>query len=102
MSRNSPLLWHDLSCCYFAQLRLDTSIINPNEMANASLAAAKEAVKIDPSTWFYWNLLGVICMSNEIKNYALAQHSFVMAIQIEHNNACSWTNLGCLYLLLGD
>ncbi|NP_001153421.1 tetratricopeptide repeat domain 37 isoform X1 [Nasonia vitripennis] len=101
MSKNSPLLWHDLSRCYFAQLHLDTSI-DPNEIANKSLAAAKEAVKIDPSNWFHWNLLGVICMSNEIKNYALAQHSFVMAIETEPNNAVSWTNLGCLYLLLED
>ena len=40
-------------------------------------------------------------MTKEIKNYALAQHCFVTAIDEELNNAVAWTNLGSLYLHLG-
>ncbi|XP_011495670.1 PREDICTED: tetratricopeptide repeat protein 37 [Ceratosolen solmsi marchali] len=100
LSENSSLLWHDLAHCYLTQLHLDPSV-DRNDIVLKCLAAAKEAVQINPSYWFHWNVLGVICMANEIKNYALAQHSFVMAIEIE-SNSVSWTNLGCLYLLLGD
>jgi superkiller protein 3 len=91
-------LWHDLAYCYLAQLHLDSSV-DRNDVVQKSLEAAKEAVQINPSFWIHWNILGVICMTNEIKNYALAQHSFVMAIECE-SNSISWTNLGCLYLLL--
>lgn len=40
-------------------------------------------------------------MTEEIKNYALAQHCCVVAIDREPNNAIVWTNLGTLYLNLG-
>lgn len=40
-------------------------------------------------------------MLPEIRNYALAQHSWVMAIDREPNNGVAWTNLGTLYLYLG-
>lgn len=100
ISKNSPLLWHDLARCYLAQASLSKSE-NQKEILNRSLVAVKKAVKLNPSSPLHWNLLGVICMSSEIKNYALAQHSFVMAIEVESNNAVAWTNLGTLYLLLG-
>ncbi|XP_014213900.1 tetratricopeptide repeat protein 37-like [Copidosoma floridanum] len=101
MSKSSSLLWHDLARCYFAQLNLD-SLSDAKEVVKKSLAAAKEAVKLDPYNWFHWNLLGAICMSKLVKNYALAQHSFVMALERQSNNAVAWTNLGSLYLLLED
>lgn len=101
LSKESSLLWHDLARCYLAQFSLNP-LIDTKTVANKSLAAAKQAVRLSPSTWIHWNLLGVICMTEEIKNYALAQHSFVVAIRKEANNAVSWANLGSLYLHLGD
>ncbi|XP_011301228.1 tetratricopeptide repeat protein 37 [Fopius arisanus] len=101
LSKDSSFLWHDLACCYLTQLRLDSSV-DLLSTAKKSLAAAQQAVKLNPSTWVHWNLLGVICMTEEIKNYALAQHCWVMAIDREPNNAIAWTNLGTLYLHLGD
>ncbi|XP_012537096.1 tetratricopeptide repeat protein 37 [Monomorium pharaonis] len=99
--QNSALLWHDLACCYSMQLNRG-STVNKNDVAVKCYAAAKHAVKLCPQSWLHWNLLGVICMSIYIKNYALAQHCFVMAIDRELNNAVAWTNLGTLYLHLGD
>ncbi|KAI4499739.1 hypothetical protein M0802_004995 [Mischocyttarus mexicanus] len=100
LSKNSALLWHDLACCYLSQLRLNPSD-NRQEIANEALTAAKYAVKLCPTSWSHWNILGIICMIPEIKNCALAQHCFIMSISRE-NNAIVWTNLGILYALLGD
>ncbi|XP_015173707.1 PREDICTED: tetratricopeptide repeat protein 37 [Polistes dominula] len=100
LSKNSSLLWHDLACCYVSQLRLN-SINNRQEIANEALTAAKYAVKLCPTSWSHWNILGIICMIPEVKNYALAQHCFIMSISKE-NNAIVWTNLGILYALLGE
>ncbi|XP_029662452.1 tetratricopeptide repeat protein 37 [Formica exsecta] len=100
-AQNSALLWHDLACCYSMQLDRD-STVNKDDTAAKCLAAAKHAVKLCPQSWLHWNILGVICISPYIKNYALAQHCFVMAIDRESNNAIAWSNLGTLYLHLGD
>ncbi|KYM94057.1 PREDICTED: tetratricopeptide repeat protein 37 isoform X2 [Cyphomyrmex costatus] len=99
--QNSALLWHDLTCCYLIQLNR-ASTVNKNDVATKCYATAKHAVKLNPQSWLHWNILGVICMSVYIKNYALAQHCFIMAIDRESNNAIVWSNLGVLYLHLGD
>lgn len=77
------------------------STVNKDDTAAKCLAAAKHAVKLCPQSWLHWNILGVICISPYIENYALAQHCFVMAIDRESNNAIAWSNLGTLYLHLG-
>lgn len=100
LSPQSALLWHDLALCYLMQLQYDPSI-NHKNLASKSLAAAKHAIKLNPSIWIHWNLLGVICMSPYIKNFALAQHAYIMAIDTEINNAIVWCNLGTLYLYTG-
>ncbi|KAL6256062.1 hypothetical protein P5V15_013298 [Pogonomyrmex californicus] len=94
--QNSAFLWYDLACCYSLQLNRN-STINKNEIAVKCFAAAKHAVKLCPSSWLHWNLLGIICISPYIKNYALAQHCFVVAIDRESNNAIAWNNLGDIY-----
>ncbi|XP_046833328.1 tetratricopeptide repeat protein 37 [Vespa crabro] len=101
LSKDSALLWHDLACCYYAQLLLNPSI-DRKDIAIKSLSAAKYAVKLCPTSWLHWNILAIICMASEIKNYALAQHSYVMSISRESNNALVWSNLGILYLYIGD
>ncbi|XP_076474936.1 tetratricopeptide repeat protein 37 isoform X2 [Bombus vancouverensis nearcticus] len=101
LSPESVFLWYDLALCYLMQLQHDPSINHKNH-ASKCLAAAKHAVKLCPSTWKHWNLLGIICMSPYVRNYALAQHAFVMAIDKELNNAIVWSNLGTLYLYIGN
>ncbi|KAK2577968.1 hypothetical protein KPH14_011630 [Odynerus spinipes] len=101
LSRDSALLWHDLACCYYAQL-LFNPLADRRDIATKSLAAAKYAVKLCPTSWLHWNILAIICMTPEVKNYALAQHSYVMSISRESNNALVWSNLGIFYLNIGD
>lgn len=81
-------------------LSLDPSV-DHKTLASKCLAAGKHAVKLCSSTWLHWNLLGVICMSPYVKNYALAQHAYIMAIDKDFNNAVVWSNLGTLYLYIG-
>ena len=100
LAKDSALLWHDIACCYLSQLQFDSSV-NRVETAKKCLASAKQAVTLNPSNWLHWNILAVVCMTKEIKNYALAQHCFIMAIDREPNNGIAWTNLGTLYLRLG-
>ncbi|XP_077270060.1 superkiller complex protein 3 isoform X1 [Temnothorax americanus] len=99
--QNSASLWHDLTCCYLMQLNRATTV-NKSDVAIKCLEAAKRSIKLCPQSWLHWNILGVICMSVYVKNYALAQHCYVMAIERESNNATAWSNLGTLYLYLGD
>ncbi|XP_076163728.1 superkiller complex protein 3 isoform X2 [Ptiloglossa arizonensis] len=101
LSPQSALLWHDLASCYLMQLKFDP-LVDHETLASKCLAAGKHAVKLCPSSWLHWNLLGVICMSPHTKNYALAQHAFVMAIDKELNNPMIWSNLGTLYLNIGQ
>lgn len=100
LAQNSALLWHDLACCYLMQMQRN-STINKSDVVAKCLAAAKQAVKLCPQSWQHWNILGVICISQHVKNYALAQHCFITAIDRESNNAIAWSNLGTLYLHLG-
>ncbi|EFN89108.1 Tetratricopeptide repeat protein 37 [Harpegnathos saltator] len=103
LTQNSSLLWHDLACCYLMQLRRNfIKDVDKSDVATKCLAAAKQAVKLSPQSWLHWNLLGIVCMSQDVKNYALAQHCFVTAIDREPNNSIAWSNLGTLYLHLGD
>nr|XP_031849957.1 tetratricopeptide repeat protein 37 [Nomia melanderi] len=101
ISPQSASLWHDLASCYLTQLHTDPSV-DHKTLASKCLAVSKHAVKLCPSTWLHWNLLGVVCMSPYVRNYALAQHAYVMAIDRELNNAVVWCNLGTLYLHIGD
>ncbi|XP_076666461.1 superkiller complex protein 3 isoform X1 [Andrena cerasifolii] len=101
ISPQSALLWHDLASCYLMQLHLDP-LVDHKTLAGKCIGAAKHAVKLCPSMWLHWNLLGVICMSPYIQNYALAQHAYIMASDKDLNNAVVWSNLGTLYLHIGN
>ncbi|PNF23763.1 hypothetical protein B7P43_G16832 [Cryptotermes secundus] len=67
-----------------------------------ALAAVKRSILLNPRDWQHWNLLGVIASSVELSNLDLAQHAFIKSIQLEKNNAITWTNLGTLYLYLNE
>lgn len=38
----------------------------------------------------------------ELSSLDIAQHAFIKSIQLEKNNAITWTNLGTLYLCLNE
>lgn len=42
----------------------------------------------------------ILCIG--VKDHVLAQHAFIRAVQVQSGNVQAWTNLGTLYLTLGD
>lgn len=89
-------LWHDLGINYYYQ----SNILKENKkLAVKSLLCVQKAITINPNSHKYWNTLGIIAASHELKNYSLSQHCFIKSVESESDNAIAWTNLGVLYLL---
>jgi superkiller protein 3 len=51
---------------------------------------------------FYTFFLSVPLFVIGLKQYKLAQHALIKAVEIYSGNVEAWTNLGTLYLILGD
>ncbi|KAA8592375.1 hypothetical protein FQN60_017830 [Etheostoma spectabile] len=102
MMSEVPSLWYDLGLNYYRQ----SSIHRPDEgdqnsqslLLEKAQQCLKKAIMMDSGANSYWNALGVISMSKDLENFALAQHCFIKSIQVEPNNVVAWTNLGTLYL----
>ena len=75
----------------------------PMEMKEGCLTSAmcaiRSALDKDASDERLWNAMGVICAS---AGPALAQHAFVVSLELYSKDPISWSNLGYLYLQLGD
>lgn len=101
---NDSLLWYEMSSnTYKRGLRF--SIDNEDRFNKylSAIAAVKQAIKLEPSRWQNWNLLGVICATKQVNNLGLAQHCFIEAISLDKKTAAvGWSNLGVLYLLQGS
>lgn len=86
-------------------------------LSTQALGHVKNAVRADPMNPAYWNALGVLQFTTDIK---ISQHSFIMAIEAD-NKVCrrcihsfaraevnyyqspiAWTNLGLLYVAQAD
>ncbi|XP_035514221.1 tetratricopeptide repeat protein 37 [Morone saxatilis] len=97
-----PSLWYDLGINYYRQSRLtcptEGDQNSPSLLLEKALQCLKKAIMMDSGNYSYWNALGVISMSKDLENFALAQHCFIKSIQVEPNNVVAWTNLGTLYL----
>lgn len=99
INNDHPLLWYQLAANYY--YRANKYSDSPeNQKSNYQLAqeTVKNAIKLNPSSWMNWNLLGVICATKEINNLKLAQHAFIQAVTVDKKSYTSWTNLGVLYL----
>ncbi len=64
--------------------------------------SCKYLLKLSGGRWQNWNLLGIICMSPEINNPALAQHAFMQALNLDKKLYTCWSNLGVFYMKQGD
>uniref|UniRef100_A0AAG5CT63 Tetratricopeptide repeat protein 37 n=1 Tax=Anopheles atroparvus TaxID=41427 RepID=A0AAG5CT63_ANOAO len=106
------ILWYELSKNYFqratmvvpSQGQAGGSVVDSDRSERMKLLSmaremAKQSIRLDPTRWQNWNLLGVICATEEVKNLALAQHCFVEAVTVDRKTAAAaWSNLGVLYL----
>lgn len=85
---------YELACTYFDYYIASKNIMHCNIAFQLTIAC----IKLKPSTWRNWNLLGRICIF--IKKYALAQHCFIKALLVTRKWSVAevWCNLGTLYI----
>ena len=81
-------IWHDLG--------LVQEALQQHEKAIQSI---RKAISLNPRLACLWVTLGMLYAKQE--DWALAQHCLVRALHLE-NSALSWTNLGVVYLNLGE
>lgn len=98
---NDEYIWYELAGSYYHRaLRYGNDSTKKKHLELAA-EAIKHAIKLSSRRWKYWNLLGIICTTEEINNPPLAQHCFITALEIEKKSAVAWTNLGVFYLSKG-
>lgn len=98
LSPGDEFVWFELVANHYKR----AVKFNKLHLLKPAFAGAKHLVKLSPSRWQNWNLLGIIAVTKEIDDPALTQHSFVKAISIDKKTYTSWSNLGAFYLMRGD
>lgn len=94
-------LWYELALNYYHRALRYGTADTKKRFLDLAAEAAKHIIKESPAKWKYWNLLGVVCVTKEMNNLALAQHCFIKALELDKKLAIVWTNLGVLYLSQG-
>lgn len=102
ISNDDVLLWYELALSYYMRANKYGGNNASKKYLELALKTVKHTVKLMPSRWMNWNLMGVICSTVEIHQLALAQHCFIKALQLNKKSAVPWTNLGALYLQQGE
>jgi superkiller protein 3 len=100
LSKEDSYLWHELAITYYQRtLRYPKATDVDREALRLAGEAAKYSIKMLPTRWQNWNLLGVISTHRDAENLPLAQHCFIKAVTLDKTSAVAWTNLGVLYML---
>lgn len=99
INMKNDFVWFDLVANYYKRAMKITSEDKKTEFLKLAFDGAKHLVKLAPAKWQNWNLLGIISATKEINNPALAQHSFIKAVNLDKKTFTSWSNLGVFYLM---
>ena len=67
--------------------------------SEVAVAALRQAVTLQPGKAAFWSILGVELA--KAGTWAQAQHCLVRSLQLE-TSATAWTNLGAVYMALGE
>ncbi|KAH8314396.1 hypothetical protein KR059_005330 [Drosophila kikkawai] len=98
--KQNTYLWYELAlACYHSAIFIPEEAKSHLETAEK---VCKMAIKERGNRWQNWNLLGVINMHAEHENLPQAQHCFIQAVELERKCYTAWTNLGVLYVKLGQ
>merc|ERR1712142_138403 len=81
-------IWHDLGLVQAALEQVDKAV-----------QSVRKAISLSPRLACLWVTLGMLYA--KLEDWALAQHCLIRALQLE-NSALCWTNLGVVYLNLGE
>jgi len=102
MNMKNDFVWFDLITNYYRRAMGNVKDEAKVEFLKLAYDGAKHLVKLAPSKWQNWNLLGIISATKEINDPALAQHCFIKAVNLDKKTFTSWSNLGVFYLMNGD
>lgn len=102
INHEDDLVWFELVANYYKKSVRFLKGDAMTELMKLAFEGAKHLVKLAPSRWQNWNLLGVISGTKEINDPALAQHCFIKAITLDKKTYTSWSNLGFFYLSQDD
>ncbi|KAJ9117523.1 hypothetical protein QFC22_004373 [Naganishia vaughanmartiniae] len=92
---------YDLACALHL-LAIDPSFVNGIDREAATRAATsnvKKSLDIDPTSPTLWNAFGSVASSGSPQ---LAQHAYIIALELEPKNEAVWCNLGFLWLSQAD
>ena len=67
--------------------------------SDVAVVALRQAVALEPGKAAFWSILGVEVA--KAGNWCQAQHCLVRSLQLE-TSATAWTNLGAVYMALGE
>lgn len=95
-------VWFDLISNYYKRALKSSNDETKAEYLKLAYDGAKHLVKLAPTKWQNWNLLGIVSSTKEINDPALAQHCFIKAVNLDKKTFTSWSNLGVFYLMHGD
>lgn len=101
IATDDPLLWYELALGYYERARTYPNTTDAGKYLKVAMDTIKHAITLLPTRWLNWNLLGIICATNQIQMLPLAQHCFIRALELNKKSAVPWTNLGALYLSQG-
>jgi len=85
---DSAGMWHEVGRLHAAQGNSEVAV-----------AALRQAVTLQPGKAAFWSILGVELA--KAGTWAQAQHCLVRSLQLE-TSATAWTNLGAVYMALGE
>ncbi|EDW85773.1 uncharacterized protein Dwil_GK23246 [Drosophila willistoni] len=98
--QQNTYLWYELAFAnYLSAIYVPEEAKTYLDMASK---VCKMAIKERGNRWQNWNLLGVIHMQASLENLPLSQHCFIQAVTLERKSYTAWTNLGALYIRLGN
>ncbi|XP_068245666.1 superkiller complex protein 3 [Palaemon carinicauda] len=107
LTKDDSNLWHDLGInTYLQGIVLEETSKKGNEdvikdLFLRSVKSLKKSVELEPTNAKAFNSLGVVAAHKVVGEYALAQHAFLKAIDLQPT-AIAWTHLGALYLTHND
>jgi len=84
----SASMWHEVGRLHAAQGNSDVAVV-----------ALRQAITLEPGKAAFWSILGVELA--RAGNWGQAQHCLVRSLQLE-TSATAWTNLGAVYMALGE
>ena len=91
--------WYNLGWTQYQTSFCSSVSKKVDQHLKAAVQCFKHAIELEAGNSEFWNSLGIV---TTLLNPKVAQHAFVRCLHLNDRSACTWTNLGTLYLLQDD